>query len=195
MKILEVQETPNPAARKFVMDGPVTDKKTESIAIEEDEEYNGDNPLAREIFKFGATELFFCGNDVSVTMFNETAWKYFMNDVLHAIETQLSPENKARIEQEKKESVVNRIDKETFPSLPDEDKRIIVEELMDEMIRPALANDGGGLEILNVEGNDIHIKYQGACGSCPSSTGGTLRAIEKTVRGYLNPDMAIVIKH
>ena len=57
MEILRVEETPNPAALKFVMDGPVVANGSLSFSSgEEDEEYTGDNPLAEALFKVGAIE-------------------------------------------------------------------------------------------------------------------------------------------
>jgi len=56
----------------------------------------------------------------------------------------------------------------------------------------ALAGDGGGLEVLGLEGYKVIIKYQGACGSCPSSINGTLRAIEGLLRRDINPAIDVV---
>ena len=38
--------------------------------------------------------------------------------------------------------------------------------LLDEEVRPYLQSDGGDLHILGLEGNILHIHYQGACGTC-----------------------------
>ena len=194
MRIVRVEETPNPAALKFIMEGPVVTAGSLSFSSgEEDEEYAGDDPLARALFKVGAVELFLCQDYVSVTMFSSNAWEHFMDDVKSAIETNLLPPGEKPATAEKKDSFVNTIDRETFPQLPNNEKESIIESLMDEIIRPALANDGGGLEVLKVEGNDVTIKYQGACGSCPSSTGGTLAAIERALKGYCDPNIEVSI--
>jgi NFU1 iron-sulfur cluster scaffold homolog, mitochondrial len=194
MKIIERQETPNPAALKFIMDGPVTEGKPESFTLDDEDEYHGNNALAKALFAVGAMEVFLCDNCVSVTMFNESAWQYFINDVIFAIETHLSPEaKKAVAEKEKVESVLDRIDVAEFPGFSDDEKRNVIDDLMEEMVRPTLANDGGGMEVLRVEGNEVWIKYQGACGSCPSSTGGTLRGIEKVLKGFLSPELSVKI--
>ena len=57
-----------------------------------------------------------------------------------------------------------------------------IEELFDESIRPALMSDGGNIELDLVKGNEVVVSFQGACGSCPSSAGGTLRGIEQAIR-------------
>lgn len=193
MKIISREETPNPAALKFNMDGPVVANGHLAFSSgEDDEEYTGDNALARALFKLGACDIYLCQNSVSVTMASYKAWEFFLDDVIVAIETHLFPpgqENK-----EVKESILNTIDRETFPNLPDKDKAIIIDSLFDEIIRPALANDGGGLELLAVESNEVQIKYQGACGTCPSSTGGTLAAIQRALQKYLDPELVVAIR-
>ena len=67
-----------------------------------------------------------------------------------------------------------------------------VNEILNQRVRPYLASDGGGLEVLGVEGHKVMIRYQGACGSCPSSISGTLAAIEGLLRRDLNPAIEVV---
>jgi Fe-S cluster biogenesis protein NfuA len=194
LEILRIEETPNPAALKFIMESSVVASGSLSFSSgEDDDEYTGDDPLAVALFKVGAIELFLCQDYVSVTMFSSNAWEHFMDDVKVAIKTILLPPGEKPPESEKKESFVSTIDREAFPNLPDSEKELIIGSLMDEIIRPALANDGGGLEVIKVEGNDVVIKYQGACGSCPSSTGGTLAAITRALKGYCDPNLEISI--
>lgn len=44
-----------------------------------------------------------------------------------------------------------------------------VQELLDDMVRPALQADGGDITLIKVEGNDIYVKLVGSCSTCPSS--------------------------
>jgi Fe-S cluster biogenesis protein NfuA len=44
-----------------------------------------------------------------------------------------------------------------------------VQEIMDEMVRPALQGDGGDITLLKVEDNDVYVKLVGSCSTCPSS--------------------------
>ena len=43
-------------------------------------------------------------------------------------------------------------------------------ELFDDMVRPALQSDGGDIDLVKVEDNDVYVRLTGACSSCPSST-------------------------
>ncbi len=85
----------------------------------------------------------------------------------------------------------NSITPEEFEKRNNEEKLIIVEALLDETVRPALAADGGGLIVQAVEDHIVRIHYQGACGSCPSSTQGTLRAIESILQKSLGPEIRV----
>ncbi len=47
--------------------------------------------------------------------------------------------------------------------------REAVQELLDDMVRPALQADGGDITLINVEDDTIYVKLVGACSTCPSS--------------------------
>ncbi len=74
----------------------------------------------------------------------------------------------------------------------DIEKYEAVEKVIDETIRPYLVNDGGNIELDLVKGNEVVISFQGACGSCPSSAGGTLRGIERALRQSVDPDIVVI---
>jgi Fe-S cluster biogenesis protein NfuA len=44
-----------------------------------------------------------------------------------------------------------------------------VEEIIDEYIRPGVAADGGDIQLLKIEENDVYVKLTGACQSCSSA--------------------------
>ena len=43
-----------------------------------------------------------------------------------------------------------------------------------------------------VKGDEVVISFKGACGSCPSSAGGTLRGIERALRQSVHPDIQVI---
>jgi len=62
-----------------------------------------------------------------------------------------------------------------------------VEAALDEFVRPALARDGGGIELENItpaeDGSvQVHLSYQGSCKGCAGSVAGTLSFVEQTLR-------------
>ena len=66
-----------------------------------------------------------------------------------------------------------------------------ISELLDAQIRPYLQSDGGDLHVVGLDGNQLSVHYQGACGTCPSSISGTLNGIANLVR-TIEPDIEVV---
>lgn len=44
-----------------------------------------------------------------------------------------------------------------------------VQDILDDMVRPALQGDGGDISLIRIEDNNIYVKLVGSCSSCPSS--------------------------
>jgi len=59
-------------------------------------------------------------------------------------------------------------------------------------IRPALQMHGGDLQIVDYHDKILRIKYQGACGCCPSAMFGTLQMIEGVLRDKFLPDITVM---
>lgn len=75
-----------------------------------------------------------------------------------------------------------------FKSLRLVEKIKILESLFDLKVRPVLLKDGGNLVLEEVEQGDkvtIIVKFEGNCGTCPSSESGTLDFIRQTVQENL----------
>jgi Fe-S cluster biogenesis protein NfuA len=53
--------------------------------------------------------------------------------------------------------------------------------------------DGGDLQTLNYEDHILLVRYVGACGTCPSSTTGTLDAIKHILRDEYDPEIDVYI--
>ncbi len=74
-------------------------------------------------------------------------------------------------------------------------KHRAVEKVLDEKVRPALLNDGGDLEVVDMkEGagtTEVYIRYAGACRGCPSASTGTLAWIEDYLKGDLDPSIRV----
>ena len=72
-----------------------------------------------------------------------------------------------------------------------------VESVLDAEIRPMLHNDGGDLEVIDIQkaegaAIDVYIRYLGACSGCSSGSGATLYAIETILHEELSPNIRIM---
>lgn len=89
MATITVQETPNPHARRFVVDAPVQEgprgrsfKQTDDV----------DDPLAQELLQvFGVDSVMLLPNSVTVTKAPAAAWEHLDPAVREAIGRWLSP--------------------------------------------------------------------------------------------------------
>jgi len=74
---------------------------------------------------------------------------------------------------------------------PDE-KLCAIKEIIRDEIQPYIELDAGGIEVIALkEEKKVMIAYQGACTSCPSSTGATLEAIQQILRTRLSPSLEV----
>ena len=185
--VTEIELTPNPRAVKFILDQIVLDSGSKTI---EAGSYLETDIFATNIFALEIIDLVYCReNFVSITLQSPDLWVIFKDKIKNIIEADLKKYEEG--DDEVSSSILDDFDREKYPELSDDEKAIIVEAIMDESIRPALANDGGGLEVIEVDGPIVRIRYQGACGGCPSYTGGTLRVIENHLKSQLDPEIKV----
>ena len=57
-----------------------------------------------------------------------------------------------------------------------------VQEILDDMVRPALQGDGGDITLIKIENDNIHVKLVGACSTCPSSVMTMKMGVEALLR-------------
>ncbi len=185
--VVKIELTPNPRSVKFILDQAVLDSGSKTI---EEGGFLEADAFAYNMFAFDIVDMVYLReNFVSVTLTSADLWVVFKDKIKNIIEADLG--KYAEGDNEVSASILDDFDMEKYPKLSDEEKVIIVEAVLDSSVRPALANDGGGLEVIEVDGPIVRIRYQGACGGCPSSTGGTLRVIENHLRAQLDPAIKV----
>jgi NifU-like protein len=68
-----------------------------------------------------------------------------------------------------------------------------IEGVLDQHVRAALASDGGGIDLVDLKGDELYVQYQGACGSCSSSIGGTLQFIQDSLNNHLGTNLQVKV--
>ena len=66
-----------------------------------------------------------------------------------------------------------------------------IEAVLDQIVRPALAADHGGLEVMDLENTTVFISYTGSCAGCAGALHGTLDFIQKTLQEKLNASITV----
>jgi Fe-S cluster biogenesis protein NfuA len=178
-KISDIEETPNPNAVKFVLREPVTNGTVRSISsIAEAEK----DPLAKALFDVGhVVSVFYMDRMITVEKDDEGDW----DELLPALAVPIRAAESVG-------SAAAAVGGPIAALTSDDPKLLRINEILDERVRPALMGDGGYLEVLGLEDHTLSIRYQGACGSCPSSLTGTLMAIEGMLKQEVDPELEVV---
>jgi Fe-S cluster biogenesis protein NfuA len=178
--LIRVQATPNPNAWKFVTDRPVL---LEGKATYSNNNEAFGNRLALDLLAIdGVKQLHFFQNVVTVTHRIDSDPDEIQKAVVSVIQTRLPVHDP-------KFGVQSSL-QELRKNLPEEVQAI--ESILDRTIRPGLQGDGGDIDVVKYEDNKVYVHYQGACGTCPSSTTGTLMAIEGILRDEFNPQIEVI---
>ena len=67
----------------------------------------------------------------------------------------------------------------------------LIEETMDREIRPSLKQDGGDIDLVDVEGNKVYVGFRGTCSSCPSSEFTLKGYVQEKLREFVSPDIEV----
>jgi NifU-like protein len=67
-----------------------------------------------------------------------------------------------------------------------------IREVLENDIARALRTDGGDIELVEIRGNEVHVKLVGACASCPSSQATIKGWVEAQLREHVNEDIEVV---
>ena len=193
MKVTSIQPTPNPNAFKFLMDQPMA-QPGKTLAYAKPEQAQKD-VLAQGMFAIPDVEtLFFCDNFVTVSMTADADWRAVAEQCTKLLESHIQEEPIAA-ETPDPTPTKSEAD-EPLASIPtggDPEVLAKINALLDDRVRPALAGDGGGLQVIGLDGKTLFIRYEGACGSCPSSTAGTLMAIQNLLQSEVDEDLVVTM--
>ncbi len=188
-KIDNIEETPNPNAVKFVLKEPVTTGAARSFP-NASEAHN--DPLAKSLFEVGeVVSIFYMDRMITVEKEDAADWDDLLPKLAVPIRAAAAAQGGA-MAAAAAGSGAGALGGALGAMLSDDPRLLRINEILDERIRPALAGDGGWLEIVGLKENTLTIKYQGACGSCPSSISGTLMAIEGMIQQEVDPELEVV---
>ncbi len=183
-QLSHVEPTPNPNAFKFHT-GEALLPAAASLSFPNAESAER-LPLAAGLFAIENVIAVLIADDfVSVSATAAADWqliRQYVDDNIGSYDADAGAELAATMKAEAAEAKKNQ---------PKGDLHDRIEEVIDTYVRPALAGDGGGVELVGIDGKLVLIRYQGACGSCPTATMNTLAAIENLLRAQVDPEIVL----
>jgi NifU-like protein len=67
----------------------------------------------------------------------------------------------------------------------------LIEETLDREIRPALQKDGGNIELIDVDGDEVYVKLIGTCAACKASQITLKHYVESRLREMVTPEIVV----
>lgn len=190
MKIEEIEYTPNPNAMKFVLDQALTlGGRTRQF---NDLESTEGVPLAEAIMQIEHVEsLYFAGQWLTVTQDGGADWHQLMREVAGPIRA-ATVDDARPIGEEFDDEDGQQDGLDDAESGLDDPRMEAIGMILAEQVIPYLQGDGGGMQVKALIDNQLMIRYEGACGTCPSAIAGTLRGIENLLRSQVDPGLSVV---
>ena len=185
--MIRMLATPNPYALKFVLNISLKNKGRATFYSKEDCTHL---PLFYSLFDItGIKQIFVFQNQMTLTHDGSLNEAEIEKQATAIVGTRIVVHNPDFTSPEEEQSISSPTEtkKSTSPEV------LKVDEILDRTVRPGLQADGGDLEVVSVEKDEVRISYQGACGGCPSAMMGTLEAIENILQHEMgNKNLRVV---
>uniref|UniRef100_A0A915PYE6 NFU1 iron-sulfur cluster scaffold homolog, mitochondrial n=1 Tax=Setaria digitata TaxID=48799 RepID=A0A915PYE6_9BILA len=186
---IQVQETPNPATLKFLPGKTIMGKSrgtldfTSLLSAKK-------SPLAVELFLINGVKSVLFGEDyITITKQNEADdWSLLKPEIFAVLMDYLQSGKPIVNEGEMPNSPV---DTEIHPE--DSDTVAMIKELLESRIKPMVQEDGGDVIYKGFHDGIVHLKMQGSCTGCPSSSV-TLQSGIKNMLQFYVPEVRDVLE-
>jgi Fe-S cluster biogenesis protein NfuA len=194
--------TPNPSTMKFVANKYLLPTGA-SVEFENKAAAKGYSPLAEALFDFPfVTKVFIAVNFVTVAKTDNVPWDFITMELREFIREWISFEKEVLIAMPSQiqhdtpdaapsgaASTQTGAPQPNFAASPLDDAII---DLLDQYVRPAVANDGGAIDFLGFEDGKVTVMLKGSCAGCPSSTATLKGGIENLLKQHL-PEVQEVV--
>lgn len=177
---IQTEQTPNPETLKFL---PGCQVMVQGVAeFHTIDEAAGKSPLAEVLFSIEGVKSVFFGNDfISVTKESDFDWALIKASIMTTIMDHFTKGAPVILDEDGQgtDNVSNDIN--------DDDDEIVkqIKELLNDRIRPAVAQDGGDIVFDRFEAGVVYLHMRGACAGCPSSSLTLKSGIENLLKHYI----------
>jgi Fe-S cluster biogenesis protein NfuA len=175
---IRTERTPNPQSLKYNVGRLLIPGGSANFPTPETAETR--SPLARRLFRAKGVVSVFIGADFfTITRQEGLAWEEINASLIPVLEDFF----------QSGEQVLQGKAPADAPLLGDvsADPALLarIQELLDEKIRPAVAQDGGDIVFRGFDNGVVFLEMHGACSSCPSSTATLKAGVETMLRQHL----------
>ncbi len=180
---IETETTPNPATLKFLPGEAVMASGTREFTNEVEA---AASPLAEALFTLGdVTGVFFGRDFISVTAAPGVDWSALKGQVVSLLLDHFVSSAPLFAGPDASGISVPGEDADYGEDPADADIVTQIKELIEERVRPAVANDGGDIVYRGFREGVVYLQMQGSCSGCPSSSATLKQGIEGLLKHYV----------
>ena len=160
--------TPNPAVMKFVANKRLIDLDHVEFANIEEAQIS---PLAAALFNFPFVKnVFISTNFLAIEKFNVVEWEAVTQELRQFILAHVQEGKPVLTSAPAPQKVEADASYDAAVAYPEGGIEARIIEILEEYVKPAVAQDGGNIIFAGYENKIVKVQLQGACAGCPSST-------------------------
>jgi Fe-S cluster biogenesis protein NfuA len=175
---IQTETTPNPATLKFLPGRTVLPHGTLEMR---DKEEAVQSPLAARLFDIAGVGGVFFGSDFIAITRTSGEWQQLKPAILGAIMAHFMSGAPLLTS----DAPVKAGDEDEFFEEKDAETVEIIKDIIENRVRPAVANDGGDITFRGFKEGVVYLNMKGACSGCPSSTATLRHGIQNLLRHYV----------
>jgi Fe-S cluster biogenesis protein NfuA len=175
---IQTETTPNPATLKFLPGRTVLPHGTLDIR---DKEEAAQSPLAARLFDIPGVSGVFFGSDFITITRASGEWQQLKPAILGAIMAHFMSGAPLLTS----DAPVKAGGEDEFFEEKDTETVEIIKDIIENRVRPAVANDGGDITFRGFKEGVVYLNMKGACSGCPSSTATLKHGIQNLLRHYV----------
>ncbi len=180
---IQTEETPNPATLKFLPGCPVTGGAPQDFPEPEGAEKS---PLAKRLFAENGVAAVFLGSDfITVTKQPDKSWAVLKPTVVGAIMEHFLTGRAVLADEDPKGCDHHCHCGDAHGDEDTDDITRKIKDLLDQRVRPAVAQDGGDITFDRFEDGVVYLHLRGSCSGCPSSVMTLKAGIENLLRHFI----------
>ena len=167
--MITLTDTPNPESKKFIFDFDIVKSGSKEIkSIEDCKEIR----FVEKLFEQVSPELIYIdSNFVTIKKKSSQDWNEIKENILKILSEEINVDFKS-LSFEKSIEFKDEISQR-------------IEEVLNEKIRPAVAMDGGDIQLKSYKDGVVEVMLKGSCAGCPSSTVTLKQGVERMIKHYV----------
>ena len=177
---IQTEDTPNPASLKFL---PGREVAGAAPPIDFPNQQAAEaSPLATALFAVdGVTSVFFGADYIVVSKREDLEWQLVKPALLTAIMEHFIAERPLMVDG----AALGGAMDEAEIAEEDAETVVIIKQILDTRVRPAVAQDGGDIVFHGFQDGIVSLHLRGACAGCPSATATLKQGVENLLKHYV----------